>query len=157
MANSASRILAGARWQLALGLAAILALGSGVLRLSAAPLDDKAKTDVVKALQGEWTSEENAGLESKWNFEGDVVKTMVAGMDYSSRLTVDPEAKPHPTMDLMIEDGPEDSKGKTSKGIYKLEGDKLTICVSVPGKDRPKDFEQVEDECYLFQLKKEKK
>ena len=56
-----------------------------------------------------------------------------------------------------IDDGPEEAKGKTSKGIYKLDGEKLTICVSVPGKDRPKDFAQVDDEAYLFELKKEKK
>jgi len=31
--------------------------------------------------------------------------------------------------------------GKTSKGIYHLEGDTLKMCYAVPDKDRPKDFE----------------
>ena len=52
--------------------------------------------------------------------------------------------------------GPEDAKGKTAKGVYKLDGEKLVIAVSVPGHDRPKDFEPAPDEVYLFELKKQK-
>ena len=58
--------------------------------------------------------------------------------------------------DFVQENGPEDAKGKMSKAIYKLDGEKLTICVSAPGKDRPKELMQVEDEAYLFTLKKQK-
>ena len=71
-------------------------------------------------------------------------------------MKIDTEAKPFATIDLVIDEGPEDAKGKTSKGIYKLDGEKLTICVSAPGKDRPKEFTQVEDEAYLFAMKKQK-
>jgi len=35
--------------------------------------------------------------------------------------------------------------------------EKLLISVSMPGHDRPKDFEPVPDEVFLFELKKEKK
>ena len=59
-------------------------------------------------------------------------------------------------LDLIIDEGPEDAKGKTSKCIYKLDGEKLILCVSLPGKDRPKEFEQSEGESFLFELKKEK-
>jgi uncharacterized protein (TIGR03067 family) len=78
-------------------------------------------------------------------------------MDYTCKVTIDAKAKPHPSADFAIEEGPEDSKGKTSKCIYKLDGEKLTLCVSLPGKDRPKEFAQTEDEAYLFELKKQKK
>ncbi len=147
----------GRRWFLNLGLVAVGVVASAAAGLAATADDDKAKTDAVKSFQGDWATAENEGIEAKWSFEGEKVKTTVAGMEYSSKLTVDPTAKPHSTLDLKIEDGPEESKGKVSKGIYKIEGDKLSICISIPGKDRPKDFEQVEDECYLFELKKEKK
>ena len=55
-------------------------------------------------------------------------------MDYTCKGKIDADAKPHATIDLVIEDGPEEAKGKTSKGIYKLDGEKLTLCVSAPGK-----------------------
>lgn len=145
------------RFLTSLGLLAAGLLAAAAGGFAATAADDKAKTDAVKSFQGGWVTTENEGIEAKWEFEGETVKTMVSGMDYVSKLKVDPAAKPHKTLDLAIEAGPEDSKGKISKGIYKLEGEKLTICISIPGKDRPKDFEQVEDECYLFQLKKEKK
>ena len=78
-------------------------------------------------------------------------------MEYTCKGKIDTDAKPFAAIDLVIEDGPEEAKGKTSKGIYKLDGEKLTLCVSVPGKDRPKEFAQTDDEAYLFELKKEKK
>ncbi len=84
------------------------------------------------------------------------LKASVNGTDYTCKVKVDPEAKPHATIDLTIDDGPEEAKGKISKAIYKLDGEKLTLCVSVPGKDRPKAFEQAPDEAYLFELKKQK-
>ena len=50
------------------------------------------------------------------------------------------EAKGKPSaIDFEMTSG--DDKGKTLAGIWKLDGDKLTICVPEPGKTRPKAFE----------------
>jgi uncharacterized protein (TIGR03067 family) len=118
--------------------------------------DDTAQTELLKPFQGTWASS-GEGIEATWTFDGEKIKANVAGMEYTCKGKIDKEAKPFATIDLVIEDGPEEAKGKISKGIYKLDGEKLTLCVSTPGKDRPKEFAQTDDEAYLFELKKEKK
>jgi uncharacterized protein (TIGR03067 family) len=136
---------------LALALGMALALGGGAARALA---DDAATAaDALKALKGTWVSDE--GVDSTWTFEGETLKASVNGLDYVCKVKIDPKAKPA-TLDLTIDEGPEDAKGKTSKCIYKMEGEKLILCVSHPGKDRPKEFEQAEGESYVFELKKEK-
>jgi uncharacterized protein (TIGR03067 family) len=42
------------------------------------------------------------------------------------------------TIDFIPEDGP--AKGKSLLGIYKVEGDVLTLCFSAAGQARPKEF-----------------
>jgi uncharacterized protein (TIGR03067 family) len=117
--------------------------------------DEKSQSELLKPFLGTWATDGD-GIEAKWTFEAEKVKATVNGTDYTCKVKIDKEAKPNATLDLEIEEGPEEAKGKTSKAIYKLDGEKLTLCVSVPGKDRPKDFAQVEDEAYLFNLKKQK-
>jgi len=143
---------AGLTTLLTLAIWAGLSLGGGTARALG---DDKPQSELLKPLQGTWGTE-GEGLEAKWTFDGEKVKATVNGTDYNCKAKVDTAAKPFATIDLLIEEGPEDAKGKTSKGIYKLDGEKLTICVSAPGKDRPKEFTQVEDEAYLFTMKKQK-
>jgi uncharacterized protein (TIGR03067 family) len=134
---------------------ALVGLGLMAGATSRAHGDDKAQSEVLKPFLGTWATD-GEGIDAKWTFEGEKVKATVNGTDYTCKVKVDKEAKPNPTIDLEIEDGPEEAKGKTSKCIYKLDGEKLTLCVSMPGKDRPKEFAQVEDEAYLFSLKKQK-
>jgi uncharacterized protein (TIGR03067 family) len=118
--------------------------------------EDASKSPAVKALQGTWSTPESAELEAKWVFKGDVLEATVNGMEYLGKIKLDEKAKPHATLDIALTDGPEDSKGKTAKAIYKLDGEKLVVAVGQPGMDRPKDFEPVADQVYLFELKKKK-
>ncbi len=138
---------------LPLVIASSLAWSGGVAR---AYDDDKAQAEALKALEGTWVTKENEGIDAKFTFAGAILKANVNGMEYTCKVKLDPAAKPNATGDFLIDEGPEDAKGKTSKMIYKLDGDKLTMCVSHPGKDRPKNFEQVPDESVLFELKKQK-
>src|SRR5579862_7003132 len=52
-------------------------------------------------------------------------------------LKLDPAKKPK-AIDMTISDGPD--KGKVEPGIYKFEGDKLTLCTEDQGKERPTTF-----------------
>jgi uncharacterized protein (TIGR03067 family) len=143
-----------------MGLA--LACGLGLLTLAAglatrtASADDSAISPAIKAIQGIWVTSENDSLDAKWAFKGETVEVSVNGDNYKGKIKIDDKAKPHATLDISISDGPEESKGKTGKAIYKLDGEKLVISVSTPGHDRPKDFEPVPDEVYHFELKKQK-
>jgi len=138
---------------LGMALAAVIVTGSGVRGE-----DEKtALSGDFKTLQGTWVSTPDNSQESRWVFEGKKVKSTAGGRDYVCQVTVDPKATPHATIDFRVTEGPDDSAGKTSRGIYKLEGDKLTICVTDPGEgSRPAEFKAVEEESYLFELKREK-
>jgi len=61
---------------------------------------------------------------------------------HSLGFRIDPQQNPHAIdIEAVILGGP--SEGKTLPGIYKLEGDQLTICLPTKPdvKDRPKSFE----------------
>ena len=138
---------------LGIALATAIVTGPGVR-------GDEGKSDLsgdLKRLQGTWVSASDDGQETRWVFEGKKANTTAAGRDYVCEVTLDPKATPHPTIDFLVIEGPDVSPGKTSRGIYKLEGDKLTICVTLPGDGtRPAEFKAVEEEIYLFDLKREK-
>ena len=57
---------------------------------------------------------------------------------FDSTYTVDPSKDP-PQIDMIGTEG--DLKGKPALGIYKLDGDSLTLCYVMPGKERPTKFE----------------
>jgi len=57
---------------------------------------------------------------------------------FDSTYTVDATKDPK-QIDMIGTEG--DLKGKPALGIYKLDGDKLTLCYTMPGKERPAKFE----------------
>jgi uncharacterized protein (TIGR03067 family) len=70
------------------------------------------------------------------------------------KLKLDPTKSPK-TIDFLHTEGPD--KGKTEPGIYKIEGETLTYCVTDIGKDRPMAFATKEGtRNTLFVLKKVK-
>jgi uncharacterized protein (TIGR03067 family) len=129
---------------------AMLILVAGLL-LAAAPRDDQSKDskEEILKLQGTWkfisweTEGQDAPREaveaSVLIFDGEKYLQKI-GDDIVERGTqkLDPTQSPK-TVDYQITEGEE--QGKTQLGIYKLEGDRLTICVARPGdKQRPKEF-----------------
>jgi uncharacterized protein (TIGR03067 family) len=57
---------------------------------------------------------------------------------FDSTYKLDPAKKPR-HIDLIGTEG--ENKGKAAPEIYTIEGDTLTICYTLPGKERPKEFE----------------
>jgi uncharacterized protein (TIGR03067 family) len=138
--------------------------------LLAADTDDAVKKE-LKALAGKWKT---VAMEAGGNPlpKDDVPDfTFVAAADGKSTgqtpdgemrftMTVNPKKKPK-TIDNMHESGRH--KGMKQYGIYKLEKDKLTVCVSAAGSpedDRPKEFTTKDSTNVLFvfeRVKEDKK
>jgi len=57
---------------------------------------------------------------------------------FDSTYKIDPGKLPK-HIDMIGTEG--ENKGKTAQGIYVLEGDTVKICYTMPGKERPKEFE----------------
>src|SRR5579872_4111586 len=146
-----------------------------VLVVQATPLLLRADNDDVKKemklLEGKWKA---VGLEVMGNASPkDQVPpfNIVIGADGKSKgdfmgnelqftMTIDPKKNPK-TIDNFHEAG--DQKGKKQYGIYKLDGDKFTVCISRPGameSDRPKEFTTKDSANVIFtfeRVKEEKK
>lgn len=76
--------------------------------------------------------------------------------DDQATISVDPAKSPR-TIDNLHESGA--SKGKKQYGIYKLEGDKWTVCMTKPGaeeSDRPKSFSTKDTGNVLFIFERQK-
>jgi uncharacterized protein (TIGR03067 family) len=64
----------------------------------------------------------------------------------SGRYLVNAAASP-PTMDIVGRDGP--NAGRTMLAIYQLDGDHLTVCYDLDGKQRPANMRPQEDQLLL--------
>jgi uncharacterized protein (TIGR03067 family) len=137
----------------------VLILLASPLVLTAGGVDEVRKE--LKALQGQWkTVAVEAGGKA---FPKDAVPdfTFVIGADgksigkmpkgeFRATITVNPKKNPK-TMDNAHETG--DQAGMKQYGVYKLEGDKLTVCMTRAGSaetDRPRDFATKDTTNVLF-------
>jgi len=141
-----------------------LLMGLGLLAAPGAK-DEKDKDD-LKKFEGTWvfTSWEHAGEAlpaeardtARWTMKGEKYTFEFGGMTEEGTIKLDPSKKPA-TMDLAITEGQD--KGKDQVGIYKIEGDTITVCLAPPGaKDRPTEFKSTEDNGFiLVAIKRSKK
>jgi uncharacterized protein (TIGR03067 family) len=108
-----------------LSCSALLACATGLQAQDPQKKTDEIKGD-VKAIEGEWTSKDDSG-ESTWSFKDNKLSLVTPTRKYSVAIKLDPEAKPHKTMDFEVDTDSPNAGGYKAKGIYKLDGDKMTI------------------------------
>lgn len=118
--------------------------------------DDKPLAADLKAMQGEWVSKDETG-ESTWTFKGDKVTLKTPSRAYELIAKVDADAKPVKSVDLTATDASPDAKGASVMGIYKIDGETLSICFNGPEGQRPTEFKNDFPASLLFELKKKKK
>src|SRR5262249_14523903 len=98
--------------------------------------DPAPETDDLKTMQGAWKSSlVNGGDKAtggKFVLQGDKYKLELDGFSVEGAVKLDPTARPK-QIDLTL-------KNNFPKAIYKIEGDKMTLCVDVGGGPRPSEF-----------------
>ena len=128
----------------------VLAAATGLLA------DDAAVQKDLKRLEGEWSYKDENGGEVTYRFKGDTLSVRTPNRSYRMTVKLNPAANPEKTIDFHVDEGPEDAKGKTSKGIYKFEDDDIFIFCIRPEGDRPTKYEQSGYEQILSTLKRKK-
>jgi uncharacterized protein (TIGR03067 family) len=131
-----------------------------VLASPALVADDDVRKE-LEALQGKWKTVAGEAAGNPFQPEAIPDFSMVIGADGKSTgrtpggefgftITVDPRKSPR-TIDNRHETG--EQTGKMQYGIYKREGDRLTVCVTPRGSpeaDRPKEFATKETTNVVF-------
>jgi uncharacterized protein (TIGR03067 family) len=136
---------------------------AGILLLAAASLsglvrgdDAKEVAGDLKLMQGTWSFKPADDVDVTWSLEGETLKATAQGQEYICKVTLNPKVTPR-TIDFFVTQGPNEIVGRTAMGIYRIENDGVTFCVARPGDDRrPTEFKDVEDETYLFVIKRPK-
>jgi uncharacterized protein (TIGR03067 family) len=109
--------------------------------------EDAVKKDLEK-LQGTWkmaslevdgkSVPEDKLKSSTLTIKGDKYIIHVKDQTFETQMTLDPTQKTK-TIDMKFLDGA--NKDKTALGIYKIDGDRFTMCRALnPGQARPQDF-----------------
>jgi uncharacterized protein (TIGR03067 family) len=141
-----------------MNLIAAIALASFV---SAPPPKADPTKEALAALQGEWKQLEYTknGMKDECNNCFVIIKDNFFTVREGNRndtatFTIDPKTDPK-TIDLKAQ---EKDQVIFLKGIYKLEKDKLTICIGLAEAERPKEFKSVKGgKRGLFVLERVKK
>lgn len=140
---------------LLIGASLVLAGSLGLSTAAPAPKDDK---DDLKKFEGDWTftAWEASGQTlpqealdiAKWSVKGDKYTFEMGEVKEEGTIKLDPAKKPA-TIDFAITSG--NDKGKDQPGIYKVDGETITICLARPGgKDRPTDFKSTEENGFIL-------
>lgn len=121
--------------------------------------DDKAEpAGDLKAMQGSWDYTTGDGGKGTWVFENDKLTLTLPSRKYVMKIKLDENAKPNKAVDFSIEEGPDESAGKKTLGIYKIDGDSLTICIGgAEETERPDKFETEFPKRFVFKMSKAKK
>jgi uncharacterized protein (TIGR03067 family) len=131
---------------------------------SAVPDDDELR-DELKRQEGTWTvtsstfdgqqAPEDVVRSIKRIVNDDHVAWKRDGKQFAgTKIELHPTRNPK-TIDVIPDDGP--SCGQHVLGIYKQEGDELTICMAAAGQPRPKEFKaEKRSGCTLRTYRREK-
>src|ERR1700733_1123993 len=92
----------------------LVAAGGGVRA------EDTVEGDLAK-LKGAWTNTSPEGVVTTYTFNGKTLDLKGPTRTYKMTVILDTKAKPDKTINFQIDEGPDDAKGKTSKGIYKFD------------------------------------
>jgi uncharacterized protein (TIGR03067 family) len=144
---------------MSLANSALLLVSIGFLAFDDAKKDDadaiKGKWAAVSIRQGGVTVTDQSVKSFKFHFDGKEYVNTAPGQSEEGGYKIDSSKSPK-TIDFDIKTG--NDKGKKQVGIYKLDGDELTIVAAMAGEtERPKSLEPgANDPVLVIVLKRER-
>ena len=126
--------------------AALCAASIGALGLAGVRAAEPALTGDIAKLQGQWTATfgpQNIVVVLTIKGTGALLAFSSAGGqsgESKGELKIDENAKPQKTLDWVKFSAKTGDTAPTNLGIYKLDGDSITICNGGPGNERPTEF-----------------